>query len=62
VVYVINFQDREPPLWQTMIAWILLAALGLAFLQYCVAPVTRPIGEAMLKQIEQERQQREKKQ
>lgn len=53
----IDFSTDDIPLWQTVLAWLVLLLLMWAWLACCVAPAMRPIGEAMLKQIEENKEQ-----
>jgi hypothetical protein len=54
VTYGIDFTPQPPVRWwQTALAWLVLIALFFGFLRYCVQPVTKPIGEAMLRQLEE---------
>ena len=52
---VYRFDNDDVPMWQSMLAWaVLIALLGL-FLKCCVEPVLRPIGEALVRQAEEEK-------
>lgn len=53
----VDFDHDDIPLWQTVLAWLVLLLLAWLWLACCVAPAARPIGEAMLKQIEKNKEQ-----
>ena len=53
--YVIHFDNEPPSLLHTLLAWLLLIGIFCAWFVCCVAPVSRDIGEAMLRQIEKEK-------
>jgi len=55
VTYVIHFDPDPPKWWQTLIAWAIIIGLCFAFLSFCVAPVSRDIGEALQKELDRQK-------